>query len=340
MILNKWDDYLIHQMAGSINKVESEDLHWFDRMYFGIGDPGGSLVLNTGLGTYPNAQVMDGFACVSQGTMQRNIRFSRRLQNDRADMWIGPLTLEVLEPLRRWSLELGKNDYGIDFSLEFQARSSPYMIRDIVVPLPEQGTMASSHFTQLGRYSGWVAVDGNKLAVDGWGCIRDRSWGLRPPLGTGCYWWHHMPFSDRCITLIAAELDGLPMFCDGAILYDNGELTPIVSLRHRLNVATTGEHLSGELALGHPDGRETLVSTKRISQGPYLSGGGYGWSHGVDRGQLHIEGEELDISSASTLDSLPIRVYCQIAGFSIGDEVAVGWFEGGGNQSYQYKPVW
>ena len=132
MGITKWDEYLIHQTYDTIDAGEVE----VDRVYLGCHNTDGTLHLAMGLGSYPQDNIMDGYVCVRHEAVQHNLRLSRHLQGDRADTQIGPLSVKVIEPLKRWGLYVGENDYGIRCSIEFQARSPINMLKPSMMQSP------------------------------------------------------------------------------------------------------------------------------------------------------------------------------------------------------------
>ena len=71
---------------------------------------------------------MDAFAGVSQETEQRTVRSSRRLSPDFERHSVGPITYDIVEPLRRTRYRLAANDIvPILFDVEIEGMASPAM---------------------------------------------------------------------------------------------------------------------------------------------------------------------------------------------------------------------
>jgi len=342
--LHRFDDYTIHQMSGPISRVENDGSTWFDRCIFEMFSLKDKVYLAAGLGVYPNAGIMDGFVEVVRGTTQTNVRVSRRLHNDRDTMKVGPLAFKVVKPMEKWSLKLGKNEYGLSFDLEWKGAYAPAKIRDVRYPRPGGGPdMVWTHFFQNVIFNGSIVIDGTVIPVTDWRGARDKSWGERRIFegGYGFYLWLHMPFSDHGIDVFyMEEMDGTPIYCDGAVTYDSGEQVRIVNLRHRLEFEPgTVRHTSGKLVLVHPDGSETVVKTKRLFQGGSLLGAGYKWRQGFDLGESHIEGDSWDIN-ADHARTMPADTPDQICQYDDGKEKVQGVFELAWiNVDYQYRPT-
>ena len=62
--LGPLDDLMIHQTLDTLDSVASDDPRWMERFWFGVCDPEGKVGLICGLGTYPNAGMVDALALV------------------------------------------------------------------------------------------------------------------------------------------------------------------------------------------------------------------------------------------------------------------------------------
>lgn len=339
MALTEWDEYLIHQIPGTIDAVGTDDPHFMDRMAFICHNAEGSLYLFAGLGTYPNANVMDGFICVRHNQIQRNIRVSRHLENDRANTEVGMLTVKVLEPLKRWSIRLGKNELGMGCSLEFNGRYPPYLQN------PEDAKGVQSHYNQVGDYTGRISLDNQSFEVKRFLGVRDRSWGVRGP-GImrifDVYFWIHAHFSD--FTLSITYLDALvdiPKVRQGAILKDDGSVIPIVNIRHCVEFLPESKTYSKiTLQIEDAEGKERMLTVHPISPPAYLAGAGYDDRHGLDRGPFHVEGEEWDVFDVVASDPSRFIYSHRIAEFQLDQEVGRGLIESsfGHPEDWQYEP--
>jgi hypothetical protein len=77
------DEYFTHQTSLPHTMVASSDPSWRERYWVSMQDVvGGDTVVTVGMGKYPNQDVMEAFACVSRGNMQRNVRLSRTLSDE------------------------------------------------------------------------------------------------------------------------------------------------------------------------------------------------------------------------------------------------------------------
>ena len=349
MLVTEWDDYLIHQIADTIEVVGIDDPHFMDRFFFGCHNADGTLHLMAGMGAYPNVNVMDGFVTVRHKDVQRNIRVSRHLQADRAKTEVGPLSFKVLEPLKRWGIYLGDNDYGIGCSLEFEGRAAPYLFPRLAAG---EGEAPTIHYNQPGRYTGSITFEGQQFNVDGFLGPRDRSWGVRRPgafAALEIYLWMQAQFSSFSLTLLDVELmDGAIRIYTGAILNYDGSVIPIVEARHRIEfIPGFRSYNKVEMLIKDANGEERHVIAKPISPESYMSGCGYDDRHGLDRGPFHVEGERWeDVSQPVAIKSPLFATHHQQnqrdAEFQLDGESGIGLIESSFSraETWQYKPSW
>ncbi|MBD3646944.1 MAG: hypothetical protein HUJ31_05700, partial [Pseudomonadales bacterium] len=269
MAISAWDDYLIHQSSKTVDQMESDDIDAMERLYVGCHNSDGKLHFASGLGVYPNRNVMDGYICVRRGKVQHNLRVSRHLADDRADMRVGPVSFEIIEPQRRWAVQVEDNDSGIAGRVEFTGRGPAWM------------TAPPSHYDQLGRFEGSIVLQGETIDVNGFIGARDRSWGVRQAnlfggQGWGGHFWIHVHFSSFCLTLVHAGIwDGNPR-CGAAIIRDDGNVTPMNEMRHRIDFEEGVRALNGlEIQFRDDPGAEPRLVGTRISPAIYFNGGGY-----------------------------------------------------------------
>jgi hypothetical protein len=345
MAITKWDEYLVHQTYDTIDAGPVE----VDRLILCCHNAEGTLHLVAGLGTYPHANIMDGYVIVRHKDVQHNLRLSRHLQGDRADTRIGPLTVEVIEPLKCWGLYLDKNDFGISCSLEFEARAVPYLSNHPALPF--------FHYTQLGRYQGNITLDGQKYYADGFVGVRDRSWrgGLKmfqEKKGFhGGHIWIQAHFDKFCFTeggFPVWEIPKLQPVHMGAIFNDDGSIVSITDVRHRIAFTPTVLGVTQtELLLKDTEGKERHLIAKPISAPVYYAGGDYA-GQGLDKGPLNIEGEQWNVSRldevAASRFGYELYIGNQyIAEFKLDGESGVGILEHSycsDKEQQQYKPTW
>ena len=105
MSVSSWDDYPIHQTAEYIRHPATSDRNFYDRYYFNLHGSSDEVMTIFGLGQYPNLGVTDAFIAVGTKDKHRVIRASRPL-HDRSDLKVGPISIEILDPLKSLALDV------------------------------------------------------------------------------------------------------------------------------------------------------------------------------------------------------------------------------------------
>src|SRR5215475_8583524 len=120
-MLSKADDYPIHQLPEPV-ATAGTDRNFYDRYFFNGYSPDGSVFFAAALGVYPHLNVMDAsFSVVTDG-LQHNLRASRLLAMERMDTTVGPVAVEVVEPLKTLRLKVAPNPHDIAADIVFRAR--------------------------------------------------------------------------------------------------------------------------------------------------------------------------------------------------------------------------
>src|SRR5215470_14801070 len=99
-MLTSFDDYPIHQTAEPVAHTATGDRNFYDRYFFNGYTREGDLFFAAALGLYPNRRVMDAAFSVVRDGRQHVVRASRLAPADRRESRVGPIFVEVLEPLR------------------------------------------------------------------------------------------------------------------------------------------------------------------------------------------------------------------------------------------------
>src|SRR6185369_11075803 len=116
-MLTEFDDYLVHQTAEPIASPATGDRNFYDRHFFNGFTRAGDLYFGVALGLYPNRRVMDAAVTVIRDGEQRSLRSSRRAPTDRRDTRVGPIAVEVVEPLRTLRVRVERNEFGLEADL-------------------------------------------------------------------------------------------------------------------------------------------------------------------------------------------------------------------------------
>ncbi len=173
---NPEDDYVTHRQ-------QTDDLGWFDRFYVNVHSPKSRLTLSLGMGRYPQTGVVDGFSVLVDGASQRNFRVSCEGSPEATKIAAGPLSAEVVEPLRTWRLRLDENESKLAYDLSFHGDLAPIDAGRMHRRSKRTGALLDfSHFVQVSKIEGRIEIDGRRheISPDSWFGLRDRSWGIRP----------------------------------------------------------------------------------------------------------------------------------------------------------------
>ncbi|HEX2784471.1 MAG TPA: hypothetical protein VHN36_12875 [Ilumatobacteraceae bacterium] len=182
-MLSGHDDYPIHQSSLPVSETSTSDINFYDRYFFNGYDHDGSGYFALAMGLYPNRHVADAaFSLVRHG-QQISVFASQRAPADRRDATkVGPITINVVEPMQALHISVDAPGQGIRAELTFAARSSAVEEPHYWWRVGVRTIFDYTRFTQFGDWSGWIEVDGDRRELspgDAWGS-RDRSWGVRP----------------------------------------------------------------------------------------------------------------------------------------------------------------
>jgi hypothetical protein len=296
------DDLFSHQ-------PRTDDPGWFDRFYMNVHSPTGDVTLSLGMGHYPRAGVVDGFSILVERGAQRNFRASAERAPSERRLEAGPLSAEILEPLRRWRLRLGENEANVSYDLEFVADLPPIDAGRIERRSRKTGALLDwSHFVGLGRVEGRLAIDGiaRSLSPDSWFGLRDRSWGIRPgaseappsepPSPTaGRHDWAVARVGDRAVFyLLSGGGSRGPHLLGAGLAGPKGE-TKVTSVERILDWDERGRFRGARASLRTEAGEAVELRVSPPAATIYLRGGLYGgWrglSQGMRRGPLVCESE-------------------------------------------------
>ncbi|MFT4825571.1 MAG: hypothetical protein ACJASY_001187 [Halioglobus sp.] len=330
-MITSFDDYCIHQTALPISEPSQSDRNFYDRYWFnGIEETQGDWIFEIGFGLYPNRRVMDGHFSVAMGNKQYAFHASRRAPKDRKETQVGPLLVEVIEPMRKLRVRLEPNEHDIECDLEFTAASIAHQEPANVMHDDGHLIMHNSRFTQMGFWKGYFSVDGTRYEVNKAIATRDRSWGVRPigePAGgapgltnnePGVYWvWNPVNYGTFCTQLGTFEdRDGHPtqVSADLVPLYDNPVDIPVgddpgtiemSEVHHELNWVK-GTRRAGSAKMHFRDKQGvTYDYTLETGQRFYMLGIGYNhfeWGHAYWKGELETGREEWNFDEINELD--------------------------------------
>lgn len=337
-MLSKADDYPVHQRAEPI-AIAGTDRNFYDRYFFNAQAPDGSLFVAIALGVYPHLDVMDAAFAWLEGGRQRSIFASRRLGGERMDTRVGPLAVEVVEPLQRLRVRLQDTE-GLAADIAFAGRHPPIEEPRFTWRVGPRTIMDATRMTQNVEAKGHVRVDGRTIALAGWRGTRDRSWGIRPvgapdaqpPAAPPQFFWLWAPLNFGRYCLYAHTNDD----SDGngwnrsAVLVDleAGALHRLADPRFGIDWAKgTRRAASARIAAMTETGQsvQVLLAPEALFQ---MHGLGYGhprYAHGLWRGELDVAAETFDCVGADPATPANAHVQALVrADLRLGDGPPIG----------------
>ena len=217
--ISSWDDFPVHQTAEFVRHPATSDRNFYDRYYFNLHSSSADYFAIFGLGQYPNLGTTDAFLAVTRAGTQRIMRASRPL-DDRMDISVGPMRIEVIEPLRKGRVVVEPNESQLEMDITWVGSIPAF--EEPRQYLRTKGTVVfdTQRLAQLGRWEGTLQIGDEQFEVtpDRCGGTRDRSWGVRPigekqpdgirqSISTMPGMWNYMPidFGDHSIIYMLHE---------------------------------------------------------------------------------------------------------------------------------------
>ena len=355
-MLNKLDDFPIHQTPEPIAHPATSDRNVYDRTWFNGYAEDGSYYFGIGMAIYPHRGILDcAFSVVQPGTRQHCFYGSRRAPTERTDMSVGPFRLEVVEPMRRTRVILEDNASGVSCDLTFSARTAAIQEARQTLYGGTRRVMDATRFDQFGRWSGVIRHPDGEIIVDDKVCraTKDRSWGVRgvgereaggapqPPGGAFFLWaplfWddhitHAIFFDGQRGQALVREGIVAPLYPSEADVpqgVEDGRDQRMATARHRVDyVPGTRLARSAEIDLVGHDGETRTLSLEPILKFQ-MKGLGYGhpqWGQGMWKGELEIGSESFDPRQLDMLSPENIHVQ-QVVRASDGQKTGIGVLE-------------
>ena len=327
------DDLFGHQTTAPLHEpvADDSDLTIFTERFWYTGHvvPEGEIAFNIGMGRYPGRGVIDGYAGLSLDGRQYDFQVSRHAGARPLDPEAGALSIEVLAGFDRHRLRLAPNGSGLTMDLLFYGQMAPNEEGREVIQ--KGGTVYSdvNRYVQLGRYEGWIDIDGRRINVTPHTCwgARDRSWGRRLELRTESgghavskfppmfYAFACLQFEDEAIHFFLKEkAPGQVRFLGGSRSGPRSAgapAVPITYVDHELTwdaLAPSQTVTGGCVRLAFADGTTRTIELRALPGRYYLKGGLYGgldgWNHGDDKGLLHEGSSRWDFADSAHRQTL------------------------------------
>ncbi len=339
-MLSKGDDYPIHQTPEPI-AFSGTDRNFYDRYFFCAYQPDGGGYCAGAFGVYPHLNVADAHFSVIRDGVQHCLHASRLLGMERMDTHVGPIRIEIVEPLAKVRL-IVDNHEGISADLLFESRSEPLQEPRFTRRSGPRLFMDLTRFTVNCRVTGWVEVDGRRESYDHALGTRDRSWGIRQigaadpqpavPQSIPQFYWLWAPTNFPNLSLYAhvnEDGSGAPWNRRASLMMDGagqGEALHLHDDRFVIDWQQGKRHAAAaKLEVRDPSGRDHLV-TWQPQQIFMMKGIGYGhpqWTHGGWKGELAVEREDMRPDQLDPLDLSHLHIQA----------IATARHEGGGTAS-------
>lgn len=364
------DEQFNHQVVETFASVGQSDLAWAEKVCGMAAARDGSLQIAFGFGKYTNRNVVDAYAGVSRGTEQWVVRASRALSRDPETVNAGPISYEVVQPLRCVRVRLAANEIQpIAFDIMFSS-----MVPCVVEEREDRRDMHGYRkatdqirYHQTGVVSGWLEIDGRRTDISehSWVATRDKSWGIRPQVGLPLADmepdFHHLIPRALAIwnPILFERADGsryafhhyflhfsgtgfMQQRVQGAFEGEQGRTEVVVGLEPELQFDPATKRLQrGVFRLQMHDGSERPLRFEKLSEtGFYLGAGHYhggdGHYHGSWRGELFVDGDYVrDASNPEVIER-----YKQFRDCMIKVEDPVGGGLGWGNCQTYIQGSW
>ena len=319
-MLSRFDDYPIHQTPEPLAHRATSDPNAYDRYWFNGVDQAGRFYFGAALGLYPHQQVMDAHFSILRDGEQHALHASRLAPREPSDTQVGPLRLEVVEPMRRLRLSIARNETGVEAELTFVSRAPA--LEEARARMKAGATTRNlvdmTRFTQFGTWQGWIRAGGAETKIEPattW-ATRDRSWGVRPVGATApgrpaeppqvAWLWAPIHFADEALLVgYFQRPTGERWNADGMRVPVSASPEPCAdpSAPGFVHLEPRGERLvfrpgtrwieRAELDVLPRGGAKTTLSLETVLRFN-MNGLGYAhprWGHGIWQGELAVEGE-------------------------------------------------
>ena len=341
MVLSRGDEFPIHQTPDPV-AYSGTDRNFYDRYFFNGYAPDGSGFFAIALGVYPHLDVIDAHFNVVRDGIQHCVHASAELGMERMAMEVGPLSIEVLEPLDILRVRLEPFE-GLSADVTFTGRAFPIEEPRFTHRIGPRAFMDYTRMTQNGRYEGWIEVDGDRRTLaEGTMGTRDRSWGVRP-IGArdtqpmpgapmpGFFWqWTPVNFARGSLFFhVNADEHGEAWNTRAAWAGEGARSADIAEgvggMRARLQPGTRWPS-GGTLSLAVHDAPEQ-VRFEPLGRFQ-MRGLGYthpDWGHGIYHGQLEVAREDIALDELDPLapENLHVQMIVRATGSDGSDGIGV-----------------
>lgn len=360
-MISRFDDFCVHQTPDYLRVPGTTDRNFYDRYFFSGYTVDGTVMFGFAFGRYPNRFVQDAHFTVAINGHQHSLHASDIISSDPANACVGPLVVDVENPMRRLRCRVDDNAEGIRCDLLFEAESGAIDEGRLRVDRLGMTYIDQTRFMQYGRWSGWLEVDGKRHTLrtgEAFG-LRDKSWGVRAigeqqvtaKPGERIFWMNAvLRLTDSfCVFRTLDHADGSSHEREGyeAPLYPECYDVPVGETRLRrcnrwefeLEFAPGSRRIGGGKYQIFWDDGGSFHFEGRCVNTLWYAGMGYNhdrWHHGLDHGdELVVERESwpVDEIDDTALDrqflasAMEFRCDDQVIGFGHTEQLLLGDYE-------------
>jgi len=238
------DERFAHQIPEPFPNVVHYHQDWRESLFFIMHErekPGDVLILT--LAHFPSRQEMDSLQLGRVADSPIMARHVRKVDGDQDDFRVGPITIDVVEPLKKIRLVAAASDATpVSFDVNFTARTAPYQLRRGTMKAKHEIIWDQSHMFQSGIYNGSYTYKGKTTQIDNWWGQRDHSWGVRSHARCPLWMWMPIQLEEGMLSVWHWEYpNGARVYTDGCFApADGSEPIPVIDFQHDLHWLDAG----------------------------------------------------------------------------------------------------
>jgi hypothetical protein len=245
------DERFAHQIPEPFPNTVHFHADWRESLFFVMhmrDRPSDVLILT--LAHFPARNEMDSLQLGRVGESPIMARHSRHVDGDQDDFRVGPITIDVIEPLKKVHLVAAPSDATpVALDVTFTARTAPYQLRRGSMKAGFELIWDQSHMFQSGTYNGTYTHQGATYTIDNWWGQRDHSWGVRAHARCPMWMWTPIQLEEGFLQVWHWEYpNGARVYTDGCFApVGGGEPIPVIDFQHDLQwLGAKGETVSYE----------------------------------------------------------------------------------------------
>ena len=233
------DERFAHQIPEPFPNVLHFHPDWRESLFFIMHErekPGDVLILT--LAHFPSRQEMDSLQLGRVGESPILARHMRKVEGDQDDFQVGPITIDVVEPLKKVRLIAAPSALTpVSFDITFTARTAPYQLRRGTMKAKYEIIWDQSHMFQSGIYNGSYTFQDTTFQINNWWGQRDHSWGVRAHSRCPLWMWMPIQLEEGMLSVWHWEYpNGARVYTDGCFAPSNGsEPIPVIDFQHDLH---------------------------------------------------------------------------------------------------------